>query len=204
MAASFAAHADEPETALELLAVQRKLQAACGNALHHRLICPQVVVGALIPDGHCPGPILPFWNRARECGIGERVVFDLDSQTLVRRIHRGAFRHRPTLEYAFHFQAEIVMQSARMVLVHHKNRSSSTTFFLRGTPGQWEGLDVPHIRRVDVPPAADGRAVYLPIETFGRVYMQGDDWHTDAVGYDAIAHAVARAIRTFPSSTRSK
>jgi hypothetical protein len=22
--------------------------------------------------------------------------------------------------------------------------------------------------------------------------MQGDDWHTDAVGYDAIAHAVAR------------
>ena len=43
-------------------------------------------------------------------------------------------------------------------------------------------------------PATDGRAVYLPIETFGRVYMQGDDWHTDAVGYDAIAHAVARAI----------
>jgi hypothetical protein len=63
-----------------------------------------------------------------------------------------------------------------------------------GTAGQWEGLDVPHIRRVDVPLSTDGRAVYLPIETFGRVYMQGDDWHTDAVGYDAIAHAVARAI----------
>jgi lysophospholipase L1-like esterase len=63
-----------------------------------------------------------------------------------------------------------------------------------GTPGQWEGLDVPHIRHVDVPSAPDGRPVYMPIETFGRVYMQGDDWHTDAVGYDAIAHAVARAI----------
>ena len=66
-----------------------------------------------------------------------------------------------------------------------------------GTAGQWEGLDVPHVRRAEVPPAPDGRALYLPIETFGRVYMQGDDWHTDAVGYDAIAHAVARAIGMF-------
>jgi lysophospholipase L1-like esterase len=65
-----------------------------------------------------------------------------------------------------------------------------------GAAGQWEGLDVPHIRRAEVPRSTDGRAVYLPIETFGRVYMQGDDWHTDAVGYDAIAHAVARAIAT--------
>jgi lysophospholipase L1-like esterase len=71
-----------------------------------------------------------------------------------------------------------------------------------GTAGQWEGLDVPHIRRIDVPMAADGRAVYLPVETFGRVYMQGDDWHTDAIGYDAIAQAVARAI--LPFSTRSR
>ena len=63
-----------------------------------------------------------------------------------------------------------------------------------GAPGQWEGLDVPHIRHVDVPASTDGRPVYMPIETFGRVYMQGDDWHTDAVGYDAIAHAVAREI----------
>jgi hypothetical protein len=66
-----------------------------------------------------------------------------------------------------------------------------------GAAGQWEGLDVPHVRRAEVPPAPDGRAIYLPIETFGRVYLQGDAWHTDAVGYDAIAHAVARAISTF-------
>ena len=32
------------------------------------------------------------------------------------------------------------------------------------------------------------------IDTFGRVYMQADDWHTDAVGYDLIAHAVANSI----------
>jgi hypothetical protein len=63
-----------------------------------------------------------------------------------------------------------------------------------GTTGQWEGLDVPHIRRVEVPVSPDGAPVYLPVETFGRVYMQGDDWHTDATGYDLIAHAVAREI----------
>jgi lysophospholipase L1-like esterase len=65
-----------------------------------------------------------------------------------------------------------------------------------GEAGQWDGLDVPHIRRVTVPSAPDGRPVYLPVETFGRIYMQGDDWHTDAVGYDAIGHAVARAVTT--------
>jgi lysophospholipase L1-like esterase len=63
-----------------------------------------------------------------------------------------------------------------------------------GTPGEWEGLDVPYVRRVEIPQATDGRPVYLPIDTFGRVYMQGDGWHTDAVGYDAIAHAVERAL----------
>ena len=63
-----------------------------------------------------------------------------------------------------------------------------------GARGQWEGLDVPHIRSVIVPASVDGRPVYLPIETFGRVYMQADDWHTDASGYDLIAHAVADAI----------
>jgi lysophospholipase L1-like esterase len=64
-----------------------------------------------------------------------------------------------------------------------------------GARGRWEGLDVPHIRSVLVPASPDGRPVYLPIETFGRLYMQADDWHTDAVGYDLIARAVADAIR---------
>jgi len=64
-----------------------------------------------------------------------------------------------------------------------------------GARGQWEGLDVPTIRHVTVPPAADGKPVPLPIETFGRVYMQADNWHTDAAGYDLIAHGVAATIR---------
>jgi lysophospholipase L1-like esterase len=65
-----------------------------------------------------------------------------------------------------------------------------------GAPGEWEGLDVPYIRRIDVPPAAGNRTFYAPVETFGRVYGQGDHWHPDAGGYDAIARHVADAIAT--------
>ena len=64
-----------------------------------------------------------------------------------------------------------------------------------GARGQWEGLDVPTIRHLLVPASSDGRPAFLPIETFGRVYMQADNWHTDAIGYDLIAHAVADSIR---------
>ena len=63
-----------------------------------------------------------------------------------------------------------------------------------GAAGRWEGLDVPHIRTLVVPASRDDAPVYLPIETFGRVYMQADDWHTDARGYELIARSVADAI----------
>jgi hypothetical protein len=65
-----------------------------------------------------------------------------------------------------------------------------------GARGRWEGLDVPSIRHVTIPPAPDGRAVLLPIETFGHLYLQADNWHTDRDGYDLIAKAVAESLRT--------
>jgi lysophospholipase L1-like esterase len=73
-----------------------------------------------------------------------------------------------------------------------------------GTRGRWEGLDVPHIRSVVVPASPDGAPVYLPIETFGQVYMQADDWHTNARGYELIARAVADAIGTMISSAADR
>jgi lysophospholipase L1-like esterase len=63
-----------------------------------------------------------------------------------------------------------------------------------GERGRWEGLDVPAVRHITVPASSDGRPAYLPIETFGRIYMQADNWHTDATGYERIARAVAEAI----------
>jgi len=72
-----------------------------------------------------------------------------------------------------------------------------------GARGQWQGLDVPHLRDIVVPASPDGAPVYLPIETFGRVYMQADDWHTDATGYDLIARAVADAIAKMRPAPRT-
>jgi lysophospholipase L1-like esterase len=64
-----------------------------------------------------------------------------------------------------------------------------------GHPGQWEGLDLPRVRELQVEAQRAGATMYLPVESFGRIYMQADNWHTDAVGYDLIAKAVAAALR---------
>ena len=32
-------------------------------------------------------------------------------------------------------------------------------------------------------------------ERFGRLYMQADNWHTDAAGYELIAQAVVQALK---------
>ena len=63
-----------------------------------------------------------------------------------------------------------------------------------GTRGRWEGLDVPAIRHVTVPASTGATPVLLPIDTFGRLYLQADNWHTDRTGYELIAQAVADAI----------
>jgi lysophospholipase L1-like esterase len=58
-----------------------------------------------------------------------------------------------------------------------------------GQEGQWQGLDVPDIRKL----AVNGKntpKIHPPIDTFGKVYMQADSWHTDALGYYLIAKAV--------------
>jgi len=63
-----------------------------------------------------------------------------------------------------------------------------------GGQGRWEGLDLPHVREMKVAAPPDGGPMYLPVESFGRLYMQADNWHTDARGYDLIAHAVVDAL----------
>ena len=64
-----------------------------------------------------------------------------------------------------------------------------------GGQGRWEGLDLPHVREMQVKAQPDGGPMYLPVETFGKIYMQADNWHTDASGYDLIAHAVVDALK---------
>ena len=64
-----------------------------------------------------------------------------------------------------------------------------------GQEGKWEGLDVPEIREFTVEPANGRRQVYRPIESFGKMYMQADPWHTDATGYELIARALLEKLK---------
>ncbi|MEO8433361.1 MAG: GDSL-type esterase/lipase family protein [Pyrinomonadaceae bacterium] len=57
-----------------------------------------------------------------------------------------------------------------------------------GAEGKWENLDLPKVRNFVVP--SSGGATYRPIETFGKLYLQADGFHTNAEGYKIIAHAV--------------
>jgi lysophospholipase L1-like esterase len=59
-----------------------------------------------------------------------------------------------------------------------------------GRQGLWENLDVPKIRSLTVPVGIRWK-VYEPVESFGKIYMQADGWHTNASGYELIARAVA-------------
>jgi lysophospholipase L1-like esterase len=61
-----------------------------------------------------------------------------------------------------------------------------------GTEGRWENIDVPKVRTFTVP--ASSGTVYRPIETFGKLYLQADGFHTNAEGYDLIARAVHDAL----------
>jgi len=67
-----------------------------------------------------------------------------------------------------------------------------------GPEGRWEGLDVPHIRTFDVPASPRSSVLYVPIDEFGKVYMQADSWHTNALGYDRIASEVLKILEKSP------
>ena len=64
-----------------------------------------------------------------------------------------------------------------------------------GEDGKWEGLDVPHIRSLKVEAKNNGGKVYSPIESFGKIYMYSDSWHTNAAGYELIAQAVLEVLK---------
>jgi lysophospholipase L1-like esterase len=64
-----------------------------------------------------------------------------------------------------------------------------------GEEGKWEGLDVPYIRSFTVEAENGEGKLYKPIESFGKIYMHADPWHTNAVGYELIARALVANLK---------
>jgi lysophospholipase L1-like esterase len=65
-----------------------------------------------------------------------------------------------------------------------------------GAEGEWKGLDLPAIRHLDVGTNANQKH-YAPIDTFGRMYMYADPWHTNAEGYKLIAKALIDVLKKY-------
>ena len=61
--------------------------------------------------------------------------------------------------------------------------------------GKWEGLDVPAIRNFTVKAQPVRRNLQRQSSTFGKIYMQADPWHTNAVGYELIARALLATLK---------
>ncbi|HEY3027231.1 MAG TPA: SGNH/GDSL hydrolase family protein [Pyrinomonadaceae bacterium] len=61
-----------------------------------------------------------------------------------------------------------------------------------GEEGKWENLDLPKVRNFVVP--SSGSKIYRPIETFGKLYLQADGFHTNAQGYELMAQAIRDLI----------
>ena len=111
------AGADQDPTSLQLGPFEGELDLSgpiVGLGLTQRLPGPSV------PDHHRSASVFSGRNQSLEVAIVERMVFDLDGQPLLRRVEAWSLRNRPTLECTSHFEPEIVMQMAGVMLLHHK------------------------------------------------------------------------------------
>ena len=70
-----------------------------------------------IPQHHRPAAIFARGDGALEVGIIERMILGAHRKPLVGGVNRGAARDRPALEYAVHFEAEVPVQPAGVMLL---------------------------------------------------------------------------------------
>src|SRR5690606_28048158 len=71
-----------------------------------------------IPDHDAAGAVLVLGDLALEVGVLERVVLGLHREPAILRVEARLFRHRPALQHAVVLEPEVVMEPARIVLLH--------------------------------------------------------------------------------------
>jgi len=84
----------------------------------------QRLPNAAVPGRDRPGAVVALRDAALEVGVIQRVVLDMHGDSLVGRVERGAFAHRPAPQHVIVLQAEIPVQpgAVRQVLLHHEDR----------------------------------------------------------------------------------
>lgn len=65
-----------------------------------------------------------------------------------------------------------------------------------GQYNKWNGLDVIGLRHINAKAVINERILYAQIDTFGKIYMKADPWHTNSLGYERIARAIINNLKT--------
>src|SRR5690242_9145445 len=89
-------------------------------------------VPAFVPDDDIPCAIVILGDDAFEVTVVEGVVFGLNRQVMVVRVHAGAFGYSPTLQHAVHLEAEVIMERCGVMLLHHKPKFAPAVTALFG------------------------------------------------------------------------
>src|SRR5256885_16053574 len=101
--------ANEDEAATQFLAEEFELEVAFGELLVSAEIALDFV-RAFIPDNDFATAVLPLGNGAFKFAVIIWMIFDLNREALVGRIHRRAFGHGPGFEDTVQLQAKVVVQ----------------------------------------------------------------------------------------------
>ena len=108
------AHPHQRPCTLELVAMQHELELALRIAF---LRIFERLPRAAIPDHDGSAAILALGYDPFEAGVVDRMVFDMNGEPLVSRIHARPARDRPTLHRAVQLEPEIVVKTGGRMLL---------------------------------------------------------------------------------------
>ena len=120
-AVAVACHAHEHPASLELLARHHELQIAIAEHATNGFIAfrhPE----ATVPQHDRAAAVFLLRDRSFEITIIERVILNLDGEALITRIERRPARHGPGFEHPVDFEAKVIVQTRRVVLLDDEAR----------------------------------------------------------------------------------
>ena len=66
-----------------------------------------------------------------------------------------------------------------------------------GKTGEWEGRDIPEIRKFIIEARQNEEEIYRPIEFFGKLYMPAEGWNTNDDGHKLIAEVLFKVLKEY-------
>src|ERR1700733_6906394 len=105
-------------TAVELLAMQLELEMAL---LQTFVGIPKRRPRSIVPHDDRAAAVFAFGDRALEIGVFQRMVFDLDGEALLPGVQARAASPSAAFEDPVQREAEVVMQSGRIMLLDDKD-----------------------------------------------------------------------------------